>query len=163
MLCIGLFGTCGESKWRNSFIEKYISLNIPFFNPQVKDWAPELAEIEADHLVNDEIILFPVTKETFGTGSLSETGFSILQAINSNYNRSVVIMIDKDLDENLITLNPIAAKESIRARALVSAHIAKINKPNVYVVDSLETMLLVSIKLYEVHKTINIIKNLTLK
>lgn len=43
MLCVGLFGTCGRSKWRNPFMEKYKELGIKFFNPQVDDWKPELA------------------------------------------------------------------------------------------------------------------------
>jgi hypothetical protein len=30
----------------------------------------ELADVEVEHLVNDEIILFQVTTETFGNGSL---------------------------------------------------------------------------------------------
>lgn len=61
MLCVGLFGTCGGSKWRNNFMLKYNEMGINYFNPQVDDWKPELAEIEAEHLVNDDIVLFPVT------------------------------------------------------------------------------------------------------
>jgi len=155
MNCIGLFGTCGGSSWRNTFIEKYEELKIPFFNPQVADWSPDLAEVEAEHLVNDSIILFPVTNETFGTGSLAETGFSIMQAINSNEHRSVVIMIDKDIKEELKNSDPVASKESLRARALVKAHLLKNKKSNVYVVDSLEKMLEVSLKLYQVHEILN--------
>ncbi len=158
MLCIGLFGTCGGSTWRNEFISKYTELGIPYFNPQVDDWKPELAEIEAEHLVNDEIILFPVTNETFGTGSLAETGFSIMQAINSNDNRSVVIMVDKDLKDELKVADSVASKESTRARALVKAHLKKVNKPNVYIVDSLSEMLEVSLKLHQVHTILSEIR-----
>ncbi len=152
MLNIGLFGTCGGSKWRDEFMLVYTKLGIPFYNPQVDDWKPELAEIEAEHLVNDDIILFPVTSETFGMGSLAETGFSIMQVINSNDNRSVVIMVDKDVKEELKTADPVISKESTRSRALVRAHLNKIKKPNVYIVNSLTEMMEVSLKLYEVHK-----------
>ena len=55
-LCIGLFGTCGGSKWRDKFIAKYNERGIEFFNPQKDDWKPEDAEIEADHLANDGVI-----------------------------------------------------------------------------------------------------------
>ena len=158
MLCIGLFGTCGGSKWRNNFMLKYNEIGINYFNPQVDDWKPDLAEIEAEHLVNDDIILFPVTNETFGTGSLAETGFSIMQAINSNENRSVVIMVEKDVKRELQVAEPLAYKESTRARALVRAHLNKVKKPNVYIVDSLEEMFNVSLKLYEVHKILAQIK-----
>ena len=37
MLTIGLFGNCGNSKWRDRFIEKYNGLDMQFFNPQVDD------------------------------------------------------------------------------------------------------------------------------
>jgi hypothetical protein len=158
MLCIGLFGTCGGSTWRNEFIKKYSELDVSFFNPQVDDWKPELAEIEADHLVNDDIILFPVTNETFGTGSLAETGFSIMQAINSNDNRSVVIMVEKDVKEELKVADPVASKESTRARALVRAHLTRVKKPNVYIVDSLDEMLEVSLKLYQVHTILSTLR-----
>jgi hypothetical protein len=159
MICIGLFGTCGGSTWRNEFIKKYQALNIEFFNPQVDDWKPELAEIEAEHLVNDEIILFPVTSETYGTGSLAETGFSIMQAINSNANRSVVLMIDNFVKDDLIAANPLTTKESLRARALVRAHLKKNIHNNVYIVESLDEMYEVSIKLHRVHTELKEIRD----
>lgn len=154
MLNIGLFGTCGGSSWRNVFMKKYQELGISFFNPQVDDWKPELAAVEADHLVNDDIILFPVTDETYGMGSLSETGFSIMQTINTNANRSVVIMVDKDVKEELKVADPVLAKESMRSRALVRAHLSRIARNNVYVVNSLEEMMEVSLELYKVHQTL---------
>lgn len=61
MLCIGLFGTCGTSKWRSTFIDHYNDEGINFFNPQVNDWKPEDAIKEAKHLAEDTVILFPVT------------------------------------------------------------------------------------------------------
>lgn len=158
MLCIGLFGTCGGSSWRTDFIKKYQELGMEFYNPQVDDWKPELAEIEAEHLVNDEIILFPVTNETYSTGSLSETGFSIIQAITSNSNRSIVVMIDKEVKDELKVANEALAKESIRSRALVRAHLSKIKNSNVYIVNSLEEMLQVSLKLHNVHSILNEIR-----
>lgn len=152
MLCVGLFGTCGNSIWREPFMAKYQKLGIPFFNPQVADWKPEDAEIEARHLADDAVILFPVTGETYGTGSLAEVGFSIVQAIRLDDRRDFVILIEKDLDPKLIEANPVAAKESQRSRALVKQHLKKLNLPNVYFVETLEQMLEISIVLYEAAK-----------
>lgn len=154
-VCIGLFGTCGGSKWRDAFMAAYEERGINFFNPQVDNWTPECADIEADHLVNDDVILFPVTNETFGTGSLSETGFSIMQALKSNTNRSVVIMIDPLVNEALQISDPVMAKDNSRARALVRAHLKKVQHPGVYIVEDLDTMLNVSIELYEIHSRLN--------
>lgn len=146
MLSIGLFGTCGGSKWRDRFIKKYEELGISFFNPQVEDWKPELAAIEAQHLAEDKVILFPVTNETYATGSLSEVGFSILNAIKLDDRRSFVVMIQMDLVSELA--DPVACKESLRARALVSEHLRKLRLSNLYVVETLDQMMELSISLY---------------
>lgn len=146
MLCIGMFGTCGGSKWRDRFMASYRNEDIPFFNPQVDDWKPEDAVNEAQHLANDGIILFPITSETYGIGSLAETGFSILNAIKLDDRRDFIIFIEQRLDDCLD--NAVVRKESLRARALVMEHLRKLRLGNLYVVDSLEEMLEVSITLF---------------
>jgi hypothetical protein len=145
---IGLFGTCGNSTWRQQFMEIYNQYGIEYFNPQKDNWSPEDAIDEAKHLANDEIILFPVTSETYATGSLAEVGFSILQAIKLDDRREFIIMIDNNIDQALKE-NVIAAKESIRARALVREHLKKIRLSNLYLVETLDEMLEVSLNLYK--------------
>lgn len=149
-LRIGLFGTCGDSLWRNDFIKKYNELNIPFFNPQVSDWKPEYAENEAFHLSNDKIILFPITEETYATGSLAEVGFSILNAIKLNDKRNFVIYITDFLSPEL--KDESLRRESLRARILVKQHLKQINIGNVYEADSLSNLLDISLCLYESEK-----------
>ena len=146
--CVGLFGTCGGSRWRDPFMKRYGELGIQFFNPQVEDWKPEDAEIEADHLADDAIILFPITGETYGTGSLAETGFSALQAIKLNRHRDFVVMIERELDPALN--DPVARKESLRSRALVRKHLEKLSLASLYVVDSLDDMLALSLELHAI-------------
>jgi hypothetical protein len=145
---IGLFGTCGGSRWRNPFMAKYAELGIEYFNPQVDNWTPELAEVEAWHLVNDELILFPITSETYAAGSLAETGFSVVSALRWNAQRFVVIYVDPSVSDSLVQSNPEAARDSVRARKLVLAHLQKVESPNVFVVNSLDEMLETSINLY---------------
>jgi hypothetical protein len=151
-----MFGTCGKTTWRKDlFIPAYEQMGLinhsDFFNPQVDNWKPELAQIEAEHLAEDSIILFPVTKETYGTGSLAETGFSILQAIKFDDRRDLVILIDETLDESLMA-DKVQAKESLRSRALVKQHIKKLAYTNLYVVDTLIEMRDLSISLYQSQK-----------
>lgn len=155
--CIGLFGTCGNSTWRDLFVRVYERERINYFNPQKEGWTPDDAVVEAAHLVNDEVVLFPVTGETFGTGSLGEIGFSILSAIRANDQRFVVVYVESKLDPQLHIDNPVAAKESTNARAIINAHLKKANNPNVFIVNSLEEMLDVSIKLYDV---VNVLKDI---
>lgn len=167
MLCIGLFGTCGGSQWRERlFLPKYKECDIKCYNPQVEDWDPSLAAVEAEHLADDQIVLFPITNETYAFGSLAETGFSILNAMKLDDRRSFVIYIAQDiaakdpkgnmLDDQLLadgSKNPSSkAKDSLRTRALVKEHLKKLRLPNVYLVDSLEEMLDVSLKLWDAAK-----------
>ena len=151
MVTIGLFGTCGNSAWRTPFMDRYKQMGIDYFNPQVENWDLSCAEAEAQHLAEDQIILFPVTNETYGLGSLSEVGFSILQAIKLDDRREFVIMIASDLVSELN--DTVAKKESLRSRALVKQHLKKLRLPNLYLVDSLEEMLEVSVVL---HQTVSI-------
>ena len=145
-MTIGLFGTCGGSTWRDGFMQSYDQHGIVYYNPQVEDWDPSLAEIEAEHLANDEIILFPVLAETAGLGSLGEVGFSILQSIRLDENRNVIVMIDK-----LCSVEDEAIRnESIRMRALITAHLRKLKYPNVYTVKHLPDMLQLSLELHAV-------------
>ena len=55
-------------------------------------------------------------------------------------------MIEQNLDDTLD--DPIARKESIRARALVSKHLRKLGMANIYFVESLDDMLAISLELY---------------
>ena len=57
-------------------------------------------------------------------------------------------MIERDLDPSLD--DAVARKESIRARALVAKHLEKLDMANIYIVDSLEDMLALSIELYHI-------------
>ena len=138
-MVIGLFGTCGTSTWRIPFMTAYDAAGISYFNPQVENWSPECADIEARHLAKDEIILFPVTAETYGLGSLAESGFSILQVLRSLKQRHLIIMIDPLPDETLRADEKLF-KESQRARTLVLAHLSKLSIPNVSIVQSLDEM-----------------------
>jgi hypothetical protein len=145
-----MFGTCGtkeQSPWREEFKRTYTEEGMLFFDPQKDNWQLEDADIEAEHLADDHIILFPITSMTYGLGSLSEVGFSILQAIRLDDRRDFVVLIDSFLDESLTDKKMI--QESLRGRALVKKHLERLRLDNVYVVNTLKEMLELSIKLYE--------------
>jgi hypothetical protein len=132
-------------------MDEYEKLGIPFYNPQVDNWTPDLAGIEAEHLAHDPVILFPVTDETYGMGSLAESGFSILQALKLDSNRYVVIYIAADVNAAMKEANPTLAKESFRARKLTLAHLEKLKGANskLFIVDTLDKMLALSLPLWE--------------
>lgn len=127
---------------------EYKKNNIGFFNPQVENWDPKNANEEAWHLKHDEIILFPVTGETYGTGSLAEVGFSLRVAMEINRNRHVITFVEQELADNLD--NAVAREESLRARKLLRAHLANVAMKNVLVVEDLNNMLVASLELYDI-------------
>tara|TARA_Y100000588_G_scaffold14934_2_gene15941 strand:- start:12932 stop:13447 length:516 start_codon:yes stop_codon:yes gene_type:complete len=146
---VGLFGTCGSSTWRKDFIETYKELGIDYFNPQLGEgeWTPECADIENQHFKTDEIILFPVTNETTGLGSLAEVGFSIAETLRNLNERYLVVYIAPDCIDSKADANEI--KTSIRTRKLVSSKVeleADINE-KVFIVNSLEEMKSLSIEI----------------
>ena len=150
-VCVGLFGTCGGSRWRDAFIERYEAAGmkdgVDFFNPQVEDWDPSMAEIEAEHLAEDAVICFPITSETYSLGSLAEVGFSALNASGLDSRRDFIVMIEQGLDPSLME-DETLAKESTRGRALVLQHLKKLRFANIFVVTTLAEMLEVSLACY---------------
>lgn len=149
---VGLFGTCGGSRWREPFEVAFRERGIPFFNPQLPEgtWTPESIPVEHEHLVNDEIIVFPVTDETTGTGSLGEVGFSIMTAIDASRGRlrHVIVLIDEECRAPGAT--PEMIKDSVRARRLVKSRVvaeaARLH--NVHLVDTLEEALALVLRMW---------------
>lgn len=150
-ICIGLFGTCDNVKWRDKFIECYNLYNIDYFNPMVDNWNIDLIPNEAEHLKEDEIILLPVLKESYGFGSLNEIAFGPLKTFSQNKNRSFVILIEKILSKELQDSDEVKANLSKNSRSLVSGHLKELGLKNVYLASSLEEMLEISLKLYSIH------------
>ena len=156
MLCVGLFGTCDNNRWRDPFMAKYDELGIEYFNPMVDDWHAGMVPLEAKHLAEDEVILFPILGWSYAEGSLSEIGFGPLKAMRQNFQRSFLFFIETELHERLT--DPDRCKASLRARKLVLGHLEEVAASNIYVVKSLDEMLDVSVKLYQSHKGVKEIR-----
>jgi hypothetical protein len=149
-IVIGLFGTCGVSTWRQAFIDRYQQQGITYYNPQRPDWNPAYALEENEHLHRDDIVLFPVTAETTGVGSLGETGFCVLSVLQSlSTDRYAIIMIEDDCSDPLADAQ--AAKQSRNGRALVKTKVKEAAQAfrNVYLVDTLAAMLELSLALHD--------------
>lgn len=164
-LTIGLFGTCDNVPWRNPFMSEYDKRGINYFNPMIDNWqemmdlhragkGPNPADVENQHLWNDEIILFPVLKDSLGMGSLAELGFSVstvVRNILNGRNQLMCFLIDDVcIDERK---NAEQRKDSARTRALVKTKLKKfVAYPNIVLVDNLEDMFNVSLNLYDIAK-----------
>ena len=153
---IGLFGTCGQSRWRDPFIKHYCEAGIEFFNPHLEEgeWVPDRADefiqAENQNLKTNDIVLFPITEETTGQGSLAEIGFSVLDTLRSLKNRNLIVYISPECHDPKATEYQI--EESNRQRKLVLSKVIDESRknPNVFVVDSLDKMFELSLELHQV-------------
>lgn len=160
---IGLFGTCGQSKWRDAFIAKYQEKDIAFYNPNKENWDPEDAVIEAEHLVSDNIILFPILGSEIGMASLSESAFSVMRAITERTAKFTIIYIE-NVDETLTErFGEDISRKSQNSRKIVQEHLKKIDHSHVYVVNNLDDMLEISLELYKACESIEKAKEITKK
>jgi hypothetical protein len=119
---VGLFGTCGSpmSTWRKDiFIPVLEKKRLPYFNPQSEpnEWIPEMANVEAENLANDEVIVIPISKETHGYASMAEAGWAILGALLRGQKLSIFVQQDEAMP-----------KDAKRARALFVALAERIQK-----------------------------------
>lgn len=154
--CIGLFGTCGPTTFRQEkFIPVYEANNISYFNPQVPEgtWVAENALLEADHLAHDVIQCWPVTGETYGFGSLSEVGFSIASSLRAPtpLPKLIIPMIEMQLSPKLH--HKFLREESERARILVQEKLNRSNAPIIQV-RTLDEMVETSVTLFPAVATI---------
>jgi len=152
-ICIGLFGTCDKIRWRDPFMAAYDAKGVSYFNPMVDNWHPGMVPLEAQHLAEDPIILFPILKDSYGLGSLSEVGFGPLRALRQNKYRSFVVLIDDDVTDAL-KADALRAKDSTRGRALVKGHLKNMGMSNLYLVETLDQMLETSLKLHKIHSNL---------
>ncbi|NQU83293.1 MAG: hypothetical protein HQ536_01135 [Parcubacteria group bacterium] len=100
---VGLFGTCGSpaSTWRQDiFIPELEKRGLSYFNPQVEEWSPEMAQREAEHMATDEVIVLLISKETHGYGSLAEGGWAILSTLLRGQKLGIYVEEDETMSED---------------------------------------------------------------
>ena len=161
-ITVGLFGTCDNIPWRDPFIKKYEEAGIKYYNPVLENWSellemsrkglcPNPTEEENYYLNKAEIILFPVLKDSLGSGSLAEMGFSVQRVIRNIMNggqQFLVGLIDDTCTDERKT--DAERKQSTKDRALVkSKYIENVSYPVITIVDTLDEMLAMSLTAYD--------------
>jgi hypothetical protein len=132
-------------------MKKYDELGIAYFNPMIDDWHPGLI-VEENYFLNyAEVVLFPILKESLGTGSLGEIGFSIqnvLRNIQNGRQQSLIALIDDDCTDERKT--QAERERSIKDRELVKTKFKKnVSCPIIQLCNTLDEMLELSLEMYE--------------
>ena len=75
---VGLFGSCGPSRWRQDIaIPMLAAAGVSYFNPVVDNWTSDCMAIEAYHKDHDTNILLVIDRATLGIASMVEAAFLI--------------------------------------------------------------------------------------
>lgn len=83
-----LGGSCDPTSWRADIaVPKLTKFKIPFFNPQISDWHPNLIQLEAAAKEECQMLLFVIDSKTRAIASMLEATEYIMQL------RSVVLVI----------------------------------------------------------------------
>jgi hypothetical protein len=84
---IFLGGTCAETTWREELIEV---IQVPYFNPVVKDWTPECQAIEATEKEHEcNIHFYCITSAMIGVFSIAE----VIDSVHTKGKRTILHVI----------------------------------------------------------------------
>lgn len=101
ILKVGAFGTCGNpadpeyESWRRNFLLPILDQHgvaDRVFNPEVDEWSPTRAPIEAIHMARDEVLTVAVTDRTGSHASIMEAGFAAYGGVLRG--QDVIVSID---------------------------------------------------------------------
>jgi len=94
--------------WREHVIQPELDeLGVTYYNPVMEDWSEENAREEAEAIKNAETIVLVITENHASIGSLAESGWAVLSAIERD--QTIIVYIENASD------NP----DSLRARKIV--------------------------------------------
>lgn len=114
---VGLFGTCGASRWREDVVIPILEAEgVEYFNPVVPHWNEEAQKNEAEHGATDRVIMLVITGETTGIASMAESGWLATQGVLRG---QTLVMVLQDMETE-----PDPSLRINKTRALLRRHIA---------------------------------------
>ena len=141
---VGLFGTCGASKWREDVVIPILEkAGVAYFNPVVAEWNDEAQRNEVDHSANDQVVVMAITGETSGIASMAELGWQVATA--ESRGQSVVIFLE-DMPNDLKDETGASLRIN-KARALIRKYIQNHDSPKVVLASNLEEVAQLAVKL----------------
>ena len=112
----GVYSDPNRDCWREYVVQPELDdLGVTYYNPVVEDWSEENAREEAEAIANAETIVLVITANHPSFGSLAESGWAVLSAIERH--QTVIMFIAKE-QEN---------EDSLRARKIVLSQAETLN------------------------------------
>lgn len=101
-----LGGSCNPTTWRRDVaIPLFDSHSITYFNPQVKEWRPELMDLEHKAKESSNVLLYVLDKSTRNVVSTIES------ALFAGSKRNLVLVVDKIKPNELVAGEPVSSRE----------------------------------------------------
>lgn len=136
----GAYSYPNRDCWREYIIQPELDqLGVTYYNPVVEEWSEENAREEAEAIANAETIVLVITQNHPSIGSLAESGWAVVSALERN--QTVILFIANE-QENA---------DSLRARKIVLSQ-AKTLAPNIdqlIMVDNIGQVIDALYKLYD--------------
>jgi|GEM_PF-1680391 len=108
----GDYNDPGRDCWRENTIQPVLhELGVSYYNPVVENWSEENAREEAEAIENAETIVLVITENHASIGSLAESGWAVLSALERD---QIVILYIADTQDNI---------DSQRARQIVLSQV----------------------------------------
>ena len=102
--------------WREHVVQPLLDqLDVTYYNPVVEHWDDEKAREEAEAIANAETIVLVITQNHTSFGSLAESGWAVLSAIERD--QTVIMFIANEQDND----------DSLRARKIVLSQAKTLN------------------------------------
>lgn len=135
----GAFEDPQRDCWREYAVQPLLDdLGVSYYNPVVSNWTEENAKVEAQVIAQAETIVLVITATHPSIGSLAESGWAVLSAIERE--QHIIIFID-DNSSN---------EESWRARQIVLSQAPSLAEvyETVQIVESLDEVLIALREIY---------------
>uniref|UniRef100_A0A7S3YSF5 Uncharacterized protein n=2 Tax=Lotharella globosa TaxID=91324 RepID=A0A7S3YSF5_9EUKA len=117
-----LGGSCNPTTWRKDIaIPQLEKAGISYYNPQVKDWTPDLVEIEAHAKAVANCLLFVIDPQTRATSSMLETAEYICSG-------RVVVLVIQNIEEGCV----------IEGQSIIGRELKDLNRGRAYIKDVAE-------------------------
>ncbi len=108
----GSYSDPGRDCWRENVVQPVLrDLGVTYYNPVVENWTEENAREEAESIRAAETIVLVITENHPSLGSLAESGWAVLSAVERE---QTIILFIADEQEN---------EDSQRARHIVLSQI----------------------------------------
>lgn len=86
--------------WREDIVQPVLDeLGVTYYNPVVSNWTEENAEVEARVIAQAETIVLVITETSPSIGSLSESGWAVLSALERG--QTIIVYIDPTSDDEV--------------------------------------------------------------